>query len=180
MAIVSLAEHGHQRGELLTWWSYRALYIRSACQALAEAIGVDFGTLRDPSVVCTSRSKTAWTSLHELLALDLDDLAAAKQARPLIQIIERDQTLTALLRNADGLGPTFEAAENAELGQLLGHKVTDNDRGLRALDDAIRTDTLAIDDIEVLRFLTARADRQCILMRPAMGTMADGHFSPIA
>jgi aminoglycoside phosphotransferase (APT) family kinase protein len=180
MAIVSLAEHGNQRGELLTWWSYRALYIRGACQALAEAIGIDFATLRDPTPQSRSGSKTAWTALHELLALDLDDLAAANHTPPLMRVIARDQTLAAVLRNADWFGPTFLAAENAELGRLLGHDVIDNESGLRELDNAIHTDTLTADDIQVLRFLTARADRQCILMRPAMGPMADGRFSPMA
>ncbi len=57
--------------------------------------------------------------------------------------------------------------------------VPDNERGLGQLDEADRTNTLPADDLEVLRFLTGRADRQCILMRPAMGAMADGAFSPI-
>jgi aminoglycoside phosphotransferase (APT) family kinase protein len=179
MAIVSLAEHGHQRGELLTWWSYRALYVRAACQALAEAIGIDFATLREPADPSTLGSKTAWTALHELLALDLDDLAAANHTAPMTQVLARDRALAAVLRNADRLARTFRATESAELGQLLGHKVSDNEGAIRELDDAIRTDTLTADDIEVLRFLTARADRQCIVMRPAMGAMADGSFSPI-
>jgi hypothetical protein len=180
MAIVSLAEHGHQRGELLTWWSYRALYVRSACQALAEAIGIDLAALRDPAAAPVPRSETAWTALHRLLALDLDDLATADQPGPLVQVIARDHTLAAVLRNADQLDPTFRTVEKADLDELLGHDVIDNERGLRELDDAIRTDTVPVDDTEVLRFLTARADRQCILMAPAMGPMAGGHFSPIA
>jgi hypothetical protein len=50
---------------------------------------------------------------------------------------------------------------------------------VRELDGAIRDESLACDDLDLLRFLTARAHHQCTLTRPAMGDMADGRFSPI-
>ena len=78
IAIQSLAEHGRERADLLVWWSYRALYLRSACQALAEAMGIDFATLGDPGLAATSRSATAWSALHTLLASDLEEMARAK------------------------------------------------------------------------------------------------------
>ena len=54
-----------------------------------------------------------------------------------------------------------------------------DDEGLAQLEHAIRTNTLKSDDTNLLRFFYARADRQCTLLRPAMGALADGHFSPI-
>jgi aminoglycoside phosphotransferase (APT) family kinase protein len=127
MAIVSLAELGRQRGESLTWRAYRALYVRGACQALAEAMGLDL------------------------------------EGR----------------RSGGALGAASERSERAELEGLLGSEVLSSSDGLRQLDGRLRSGTLACDEVDLLRFLSARADRQCLLMRPAMGAMADGRFSPI-
>jgi hypothetical protein len=73
----------------------------------------------------------------------------------------------------------FCQTEQAELEDLVGHAVDNVEDGLRQLDDALEAELLPASDLDVLRFLTHRADRQCALMRPAMGPMADGRFSPI-
>jgi aminoglycoside phosphotransferase (APT) family kinase protein len=133
MAIVSLAELGQDGRERSTWWAYRALYVRGACQALAEAMGLRFADLRDPSI----------------------------------------------LQATDPSDPALGQAEEAALEQLLGVSVATDEEGLRRLDRCIQSGGARADDVDLLRFLTARADRQCLLARPAMGAMADGRFSPI-
>jgi aminoglycoside phosphotransferase (APT) family kinase protein len=172
MAIVSLHELGEHRSELLTWWAYRALYIRGACQALAEAMGLDGDSLRDRTIAQIAPTPSPWSALHDMLETDLADLAQSNA-------IERDIQAAAVLRLVDSFGPSFRAAEKAELEQLLGFGVASSEDGVRHLDESIRTDTLKCDEIDLLRFFYARADRQCALLRPAMGAMADGHFSPI-
>jgi len=47
IAIVSLAERGTDAGEHGTWLAYWALYVRGACQALAEAMGLRFDDVRE-------------------------------------------------------------------------------------------------------------------------------------
>jgi hypothetical protein len=185
IAIVSLAEHGQRRADTLIWWSYRALYLRSACQALAEAMGIEFATLRDPALAGTPRSATEWTALHELLSSDLQELADLQDLAMTTgdtapgPTLQRDRTVAAVLANVDAFGLDFGAAEKAELEVLVDHDLSDHESGLRELDEAIRSDRWRGDDIDLLRFLTNRADRQCLLLRPAMGAMADGQFSPI-
>ena len=176
MAIVSLAELGHQPGELLTWFAYRALYVRSACQALAEAMGLDFADVRDPGIPHQTGSRTSWTPLHELLEADLADLSGSGVDDV---IIGRDAQAAAVLQRVDAFGPAFATAEQAGLERLLGMEVADDADGLRRLDERLRNDSLDCDEIDLLRFLTARADHQCLLLRPAMGAMADGRFSAI-
>jgi aminoglycoside phosphotransferase (APT) family kinase protein len=123
MAIVSLAERGHQHGEVLTWIGLRALYVRGACQALAEAMGLDVDELRER-------------------------------------------------RCGD--------AESTELGALLQSDVSNVDEALGLLEMGITDGKLACDDVEILRVLSARADRQCLLLQTAMGATANGRFSLIA
>jgi aminoglycoside phosphotransferase (APT) family kinase protein len=175
MAIVSLAELGHQKGELLTWWAYRALYVRSACQALAEAMGLDFAELRDPAIGASRPGQSPWTALYQLLSDDLGELAGSSGD----DVIERDAQTAAILGLVDRFGPAFEEAEKAELEAILGCGVSSSTDGLRQLDDRLGHGDLVCDEIDLLRFLSARADRQCLLLRPAMGAMADGRFSPI-
>jgi len=179
MAIVSLAELGHQRGEMLTWWAYRALYVRSACQALAEAMGLDFPDRRQPIVAPDPAGRPSWSALHDLLGSDLEGVAHLLDGSPLDDVIRRAGRVAAVLRRVDALDGLFQEAERAELEELLGSKVASSADGLRRLDERLRHGTLDCDDVDVLRFLSARADRQCQLLRPAMGPMADGRFSPI-
>jgi aminoglycoside phosphotransferase (APT) family kinase protein len=179
MAIVSLAELGHQRGELLTWLAYRALYVRSACQALAEAMGMEVDALRDSTITAPVTPSSSLVPVIGLVEADLRDLAASSHDDEAAAVLARDLQATAVLRIADAHEAEFRAVERAELEQLLESPVESNEEGLRRLDEAIREDTLKCADVELLRFLTTRADRQCVLMRPIMGAMADGHFSPI-
>ncbi|TML13005.1 MAG: phosphotransferase family protein [Actinobacteria bacterium] len=181
MAIVSLNELGRQRGELLTWWAYRALYIRGFCQALAEAMGLDGDSLRDPANSPSTLPASPWSALHDMVEGDLADLARSNRqsAGEATAVLERDIRAAAVMRLVDAFGPAFRVAENAGLEELLGFDVASNEDGLRQLDESIRTGTLKSDDADLLRFFYARADRQCTLLRPAMGAMADGYFSPI-
>jgi hypothetical protein len=175
MAIVSLAELGHQPGELLTWSAYRALYVRGACQALAEAMGLDFADVGGPGVVA-SPVRSPWTALHDLLGADLDELS---RSSPADEMIQRDGQAAAVLSRVDGFDAAFQSAEKAELERLLGSELATSADGLRLLDERLGAGTLDCDDIDLLRFLSARAHRQCFLLRPAMGAVADGRFSPI-
>jgi hypothetical protein len=181
MAIVSLNELGHQRGELLTWWAYRALYIRGFCQALAEAMGLEPVPLRDPANSPTTPPHSVWSDLHDMLGDDLADLARShrQDTGEVAAVLDRDIRAAAVMRLVDAYGFAFREAEKSELERLLGDTFASSEEGLRQLDERIRTNTLRCDDTDLLRFFYARADRQCTLLRPAMGVMADGHFSPI-
>lgn len=114
IAIVSLAERGTDTGDRGTWLAYWALYVRAACQALAEAMGLRFDNLRE--------------------------------------------------------GVSAHAAASA---------AGDEGEARRQLDDDLRAGRLRGDDVDILRVLTAYAERRCALTRPIMGPMADGLFSPI-
>jgi hypothetical protein len=144
-------------------------------------MGVDGDTLRDPSNSPGSALASPWSALHDLLDDDLTDLARSNSqaSEGVTAVLERDRCAIAVLRLVAAFGPVFSETEKSELERLLGHQVVSGEDGLRQLDDRIRTATLDCTDSDLLRFFYARADRQCTLLRPAMGTMADGHFSPI-
>jgi hypothetical protein len=156
-----------------------ALYVRSACQALAEAMGLDFSAVRDPTIPLVPTGRSPWTALHELVEADLADLMVRSDRPADDPAFQRASQAAAVLRRVDALGPAFDRAEQAELEKLLGCEVSGPADGLRRLDERIRRDDLACADLDLLTFLAGRADRQCRLLRPAMGAMADGHFSPI-
>jgi hypothetical protein len=94
-------------------------------------------------------------------------------------VIRRDVQAAAVLSRVDAFDAAFQSTEKAELERLLGSELATSADGLRLLDERLRAGALSCDDVDLLRFLSARADRQCFLLRPAMAAMADGRFSPI-
>ena len=59
-------------------------------------------------------------------------------------MLERDRAVAAVLANVDAWGPSFQARENGEMEELLGHRVQDHESGLQELDDAIGSDRLDV------------------------------------
>ena len=171
MAIVSLAELGHQRGELLTWWAYRALYVRSACQALAEAMGLDFARRAEPDDHRSfRRRRSSWTALHELLDADLADLS--RSVRP-----ADDPVIPARLasRRRAAAGRRFRAGlrpgrDKPSWSELLGCGGAPSaaDGLATARRAPPRATTLACDDLDLLRFLAGAS-------RPSVPASATGH-----
>ncbi len=182
IAIVSLNELGNQREEALTWLGYRALYTRALCQAIGEAMHLDGTAWRDPTIVPEPAGPRPEAALHDVLGADLADRARAMEpptGDAPDRALQRDIRIAAVLRAYGEYGPHFLAAQRRDVEALLGIRVADDAAALAALDDRLARRVLASDDLDVLRVLCARADRQAFLARAAMGPMADGSFSPI-
>ena len=74
-------------------------------------------------------------------------------------------------------GPAFDAAERAQLAELLDQPVDDLDAARRALCDTIASGTLPTE--RVLPYCLDQAARDTALMRAAMGVLADRHVTPV-
>jgi hypothetical protein len=81
------------------------------------------------------------------------------------------------LREVDRLGGAVQRAERAELRDLLGHECTDIDASRAELCAAI--DEGSVDERRVLAYCHGVCARETQLLRPAMGALADRHYSPI-
>lgn len=183
MAIVSLAERGAQPDDDLAWWAYRALYVRGACQALAEAMGLELGEVHDPEVARAGAPTPPPAHSHGSSRTRPDARASPENDAGDSALTDRGTECAgvalAVLERADAYGADFAQADRAGLDGLLGSGVTSVAQGLGRLDLALREGSLGRDHMDVLRFLSARAERQCVLLRPAMRSMADGRFSAI-
>jgi hypothetical protein len=85
--------------------------------------------------------------------------------------------LLKFLREADRLGPGFDAVERAELAELLGQPVDDVEDGRRALCAATERGALAART--VLPYCLRQSARDTAVTRAAMGALADRHFTPV-
>ena len=81
------------------------------------------------------------------------------------------------LREADRLGPGFATQERDELGALLGRPVDDVEAGRVTLCSAIEQGALA--PRAVLAYCLRQSARDTAIMRGAMGSLADRHFTPV-
>lgn len=160
------------RGEMANHLIYNTLHMRLLAEALAEAEGVEVPA----SVPLAAGESESWAfdvALDDLrvhVVPSLGEGFAARRAKGLARLLK-------YLREQARLGPAAQAAERAELGDLLGHEV-------RELGPARAALGLAIERGEVelrvaLGFCLRAVDRTTQLVRPAMGALADRHYAPI-
>ncbi len=162
-----------QRGEIAWQLMFNTLHSRLLSEALADAAGVPL----EPSLTVdddgTERSwvfDVALGDLRTIVLPALDDDFAATRTKGVARLLK-------YLREADRLAPGFDTTERAELGALLGATVDDVDAGRRALCRAIEQD--GPDPTDVIRYCLRQAARDTAIMRPAMGSLADRHFTPV-
>ncbi len=170
--IHAVTENAHPRESLAWYLCYRYVGDRATCESIAEAAGVtvarpdlpeDEG---DRDVVAEA---AVWSLEHDVRPKVADAFATSRlgDAELLIRILDRRRRY----------GPALDAIERAELGELLGAPVESKLEGLRALDAAIRDESL--DDDAVITYLTRRAYRDEWLYEPAVTLYPERRWSAL-
>jgi aminoglycoside phosphotransferase (APT) family kinase protein len=161
------------RGEIAWQLIFNTLHTRLLAEALAEAEGV---ALEPPLDVEAAEGERSWAydvaldDLRDVVLPALTDDFAATRTKGVARLLK-------YLREADRLGSGFEAAERTELDALLGRPVGDLDTGRRALCDAIEQGAPRVQ--AVLAYCLRQSARDTAVLRPAMGSLADRHFTPV-
>jgi aminoglycoside phosphotransferase (APT) family kinase protein len=161
------------RGEIAWQLIFNTLHTRLLSEALAAAEGI---ALEPALPVELDQSERSWAydvaldDLRDVVLPTLTDGFAATRAKGIARLIK-------YLREADRLGPEFAALEVSELDGLLGYEVDDVEAGRRALCAVI--DQGALRPHEVLPYCLRQSARDTAIMRPAMGSLADRHFTPV-
>ena len=161
------------RGEIAWQLIFNTLHTRLLGEALAAAEGI---ALEPPLAVELDEGERSWAydvaldDLRDVVLPALADDFAATRAKGIARLLK-------YLREADRLGPVFGAQERKDLTALLGRDVDDVETGRRALCTAI--DQRTAEAQAVLPYCLRQSARDTAVMRPAMGSLADRHFTPV-
>jgi len=128
------------------------------------------GQLEPTEVEAAWAYDVALDDLSEHIAPALGETFAARRAKGLARLLK-------YVREVARLGPSADRAERRALGELVGHEVSDLGEARAELCAAI--DAGGVDLERVIAFCAARADWTTEIVRPAMGALADRHYSPI-
>lgn len=161
------------RGEIAWQLIFNTLHTRLLGEALAAAEGI---ALEPPLRVEPDEGERSWAydvalnDLRDVVLPALTDEFAATRAKGIARLLK-------YLREADRFGPAFAALECSELTALLGREVDDVEAGRVALCTAI--DQEALGPHAALPYCLRQSARDTAIMRPAMGSLADRHFTPV-
>jgi aminoglycoside phosphotransferase (APT) family kinase protein len=161
------------RGEIAWQLMFNTLHTRLLAEALADAEG---SGLEPPIETGLDEGERSWAfdvaldDLREVVLPALNDDFAATRTKGVARLLK-------YLREADRLGPAYAELEREELGALLGGRVDNLDAGRRSLCAAIEDGTLGAP--AVLPYCLRQSARDTAIMRPAMGSLADRHFTPV-
>ena len=170
--IHAVTENAHPRESLAWYLCYRYVGDRATCESIAEAAGV---TVQRPELPTDEGERdvvaeaAVWSLEHDVRPKVGDAFARSRvgDAELLIRIMDRRRRY----------GPALDEIERAELGALLGEVPATKADGLRALDAAIRDDSL--DDDAVITYLTRRAYRDEWLYEPAVTLYPERRWSAL-
>ncbi len=175
VAIASYTHRARRPDEVALWHGWRALYLRSGCQAIVEAEGGRWDPPPATSASAVPSGDPQWAQLvAEHLAAEvvplLDDAFTRHQVAGSIQVL-------GLLAADQVRGGRPDDEELDDLAGLLGGRPASVPDGLADLDARIAAGRC--DDGAVLAYLTRRALRTADRMRPLMGKFADHRFAPL-
>jgi aminoglycoside phosphotransferase (APT) family kinase protein len=185
VAIASYCHRARRPDEVALWQGWRALYLRSGCQAIVEAEGGtwDPSAPRQTSSAATgpggaTASGTGEPPWAQLVA----DHLAAEVLPQLGDAFTRHQVagslqVLGLLAADQARGGRPDEEELDDLAAVLGRRPAALAEGLADLDARIAS--RECDDGAVLAYLTRRALRTADRMRPLMGKFADHRFAPL-
>jgi aminoglycoside phosphotransferase (APT) family kinase protein len=164
------------RSEIAWQLIYNALHTRVLAESLAAMAGV---ALPAPLPDDDAGGAQGWVydvalrDLRDVVVPALEQPFAATRAKSLARLLKH-------LRAVDRYGIELDARERAELAPLLGSgfdELDDLDRARRALCERVATGELIAE--RVLPYCLAQAGRETLLMRSAMGVLADRHVTPV-
>jgi hypothetical protein len=161
------------RGEIAWQLMFNTLHTRLLAEALADAEGSALEPLVETGLDEGERSwvyDIALDDLREVVLPPLTDDCAATRTKGVARLLK-------YLREADRLRPAYAELEREELAAILGDQIDDVDAARRALCAAIENGTLGAS--AVLPYCLRQSARDTAIMRPAMGSLADRHFTPV-
>ena len=160
------------RSEIAWQLIYNTLHTRVLAESLAAVEGVP---LPDP-LPDAGGGALGWVydvalrDLREVVVPALDDPFAATRAKSLARLLK-------YLQAVEATGTELADAERSELADLLGWPVVDLEDARLELCAAIASGALTPE--QVLPHCLAQAGRDTVLMRGAMGVLADRHVTPV-
>jgi aminoglycoside phosphotransferase (APT) family kinase protein len=161
------------RAEMASHLIFHTLHQRLLAEALVDAAGL---ALAPTAPLEPAEVETAWAydvaldDLSSHIVPELGETFAARRAKGLARLLK-------YLREQARLGPSADCAERRALGELLGREVDHLSVARAELCAAIEAG--GVDLGRAIAFCTARADWATEIVRPAMGALADRHYSPI-
>jgi aminoglycoside phosphotransferase (APT) family kinase protein len=162
------------RAEIAWQLIYNTLHTRLLGEALADAAGV---AVPPPLPAAQGSTPVSW--VYDVALRDLRDVVvpalggdafAATRTKGVARLLKYLQTV-------DSEGRALADAERAELAGLLGRPVDDAADGRAAVCSALASGALTAAD--VLPYCLRQAGRDTVLMRDAMGVLADRHVTPV-
>jgi aminoglycoside phosphotransferase (APT) family kinase protein len=194
VAITTYAHHARRPDEVALWHGWRALYLRSGCQAVIEAesaatapadpdrAGVlprstPLGSVSAGSVLppVAAGALAPWFGIVQAHLAGVGPLLGSELDR---HQLDGAMRVLEMLATESARRPSLDEMERDDLARVLGSPVGALDDGLAALDAQIVAQT-GPDDAAVLAYLCRRADRLASALRPLMGSFADHRFNPI-
>jgi aminoglycoside phosphotransferase (APT) family kinase protein len=162
-----------RRAEVANQLIYNTMHMRLLVEALADAMGMTLE--REP---LPDRGDTPYSWIYDVVLEEVRDVIvpaindgfASRRAKGSARLVK-------YLREVDRLGGAARQAELADLRDLLGHECADVDTGRAGLCDAIEAGR--VEERRVLAYCHGVSARETQLLRPAMGALADRHYSPI-
>ncbi len=166
-------------GEMANHLIYSTLHMRMLGEALADVLDVEVEMEPVPEPAAglgSGAGERAWLydlaldEIRDTLVPGADSVFVARRAKGLARLVK-------YLKEADRLGAIADRVEMADLIDVLGHEPESPAHGRAEVAAAVDTGT--IDDRRVVAYGLRRMGRLTQIMRPAMGALADRHYSPI-
>jgi aminoglycoside phosphotransferase (APT) family kinase protein len=160
-------------GEIANHLIYSALHLRVLAEALAELVGID--PVVDPPPAATPSANSwlfdvALDELRDTIVPATNTAVATRRAKGLARVLK-------YLRELDRAGARATELELSDLRNLVGVDASTVEDGRAQL--SARIDAGAAADARVVEYAVRRMARTTELLRPAMGALADRHFSPL-
>ena len=175
MALAPVMENLHAGTEHAEWIAQHVFYLRTTAQVLAEATGLELEPVELPAPV-----ETRFSNAYDMLVENLEDeQSPAIEDAFLKNRMWFTSRLARHLRNADRLGPAFEAQELDDMGELLGRRPVSVKEGHRALHQLV-LDSDPDRDEAFIRYFHRHARREEALMEGALGMCEGAELSPLS
>jgi len=161
------------KGEMANHLIYNTMHMRLLGEALADAFGAPLPVATESAA---EQIADGWVygvildDLRDYVVPNVSGSMPTRKAKGLVRLVK-------YLERLSSIGPALRAQEVAELNVLTGSKHDDVEAA--RVDLCRRIDDGVVDDREVLHYCLRQMQRLTDLARPAMGSLAERHYSPL-
>jgi len=152
---------------------YQTMHMRIMVEQLAELAGVALPPVLLPDLPVGPNARTfeiALNDLRDIIVPRAGDQQAAEKAKSLARLVK-------FWRERERFGPSFDAAETAEISAALDQEFAGKAEARAGLFRAVREQ--ALDDEAMICLCHARAVRETAIMADAMGALSWTRFAPL-